>query len=483
MFNNEIFRQAIKSVDFLQFHPVDESKPLQISYYSCLVDAEKVNQYLLPGIQENIDRLGQLSDIKGFIPFDEVTVIADTVEVVDKLMKGYVIIQFEGDDLHYLLVNVNHASMGHRKSNETENEFSVIGPKVGFVENIEVNIHLMRQQINTPALILEQITVGALSNTKVVLAYIDGVTNPRHIETMRQRLQAIDFDVVFDSSQLTQIIADHTKTPFPLLVTTERVDRVIFAILSGQVAVLSDGSPYAITAPSTLLDFFVSAEDYYLPWILASFFRVIRIMGVIFSIIASPLYVSILTYHFEVIPESLLQPLINSRIHVPFPPVMEVIFLEITIELLREAGARLPSKIGQTLGIVGGIVIGQASVQAAFTSNILLIIVALSALASFTTPIFNMANTIRLLRFPFILLAAFWGGLGLIVGLVVLLGHLMRLKSLGMPYLVPFFPFRTGHTADSFIRLSYKHTANRSQFLKPLSKKRYTPDKESIEND
>ncbi|MFC4807962.1 spore germination protein [Paenibacillus sp. GCM10023250] len=483
MFNNEIFKQAIKSVDFLQFRPVDESKPLQISYYRCLVDTEKVNQYLLPGIQENIDSLRRLSDIKGLIPFEDVTVIADTAEVVGKLTKGYVIIQFEGDDLHYLLVDVNHASMGHRKSNETENEFSVIGPKVGFVENIEVNIHLLRQQINTPALILEQITVGSLSNTKVLIAYIDGVTNSRHIETMRQRLQAINFDVVFDSSQLTQIITDHTNTPFPLLVTTERVDRVIFSILSGQVAVLSEGSPYAVTAPSTLLDFFISAEDYYLPWILASFFRVIRIVGVLFSIIASPLYVSVLTYHFEVIPESLLQPLIYSRIHVPFPPVIEVIFLEVTIELLREAGARLPSKIGQTLGIVGGIVIGQASVQAAFTSNILLIIVALSALASFTTPIFNMANTIRLLRFPFILLAALWGGLGIAVGCMLLLGHLLRLKSLGTPYLAPLFPFRKGHFADSLVRLSYRHTSNRKGFLKPLSKKRYTPDKENLEHD
>ncbi|KAI7251405.1 hypothetical protein KC345_g11583, partial [Hortaea werneckii] len=149
------------------------------------------------------------------------------------------------------------------------------------------------------------------------------------------------------------------------------------------------------------LDFFISPEDYYLPWILGSFFRLIRIISVIFSIFAAPAYVAVLTYHFEVLPDSILGPLIMSRLHVPLPPVMEVIFLEITIELLREAGARLPTKIGQTLGIVGGIVIGEASVRAALTSNILIIIVAFSALASFTTPIFKMANTIRLLRFPF----------------------------------------------------------------------------------
>ncbi|SFM17522.1 GerA spore germination protein [Paenibacillus sp. 1_12] len=482
---NDIFQQALKSNDFHQFSPIDHGHPIQISYYRSLVDAEKINRYLLPGIQENIDNLTLLDDIKRVIPFDDVSVTDDTGEVVTKLMKGYVIIQFKDDDLNFLIVNINHDDLGHRKSNETENEFSVVGPKVGFVENIDINLHLLRQQINIPALVLQEIKVGTISNTKVVIAYIDGITNPKHVQTMQQRLQAIHFDVVFDSSQLDQIISDHSNTPFPLFLSTERVDRVIFAILCGQVAVFSDGSPYVITGPSTILDFFISPEDYHLPWIVGSFFRIIRIMSVFFSIFSTPLYIAILTYHFEVIPESLLEPLINSRVHVPFPPVIEVIFLEITIELLREAGARLPAKIGQTLGIVGGIVIGQASVQAAFTSNILLIIVALSALASFTTPIFKMANTIRLLRFPFILLAAFWGGFGIIVGFILLLGHLLRLKSLGTPYLVPLFPFRTSNFADSLVRLSFRYTTNRSVHLKPLSQKRYKPNdvKEDIDHD
>jgi Bacillus/Clostridium GerA spore germination protein len=170
-------------------------------------------------------------------------------------------------------------------------------------------------------------------------------------------------------------------------------------------------------------------------------------------------------------------PIIFSRTNVPFPPVVEVLFLEITIELLREAGARLPSKVGQTLGIVGGIVIGQATVEAALTSNVLLIIVSLTALASFTTPIFKMSNTIRLLRFPFVLFAALYGLVGILFGFCYLIVHLIRLQSLGMPYLVPVYPFRAKSQRDTLLRLPYSKTAKRPGYLRPLSWFRYNPEK------
>ncbi|MDQ0889649.1 hypothetical protein QFZ81_004737 [Paenibacillus sp. V4I9] len=183
-------------------------------------------------------------------------------------------------------------------------------------------------------------------------------------------------------------------------------------------------------------------------------------------------------------PASLLAPIIESRTNVPFAPIIEVLLLELTVEMLREAGSRLPTKVGQTLGIVGGIVLGEAAVQAALTSNILIIIVSLSALSSFATPIFKMANTIRFLRFPLMGLAAAWGGLGIMIGLVILLGHLLRLKSLGTPYIVPMFPFRFRDFTDSFIRSSLSLTFNRPRFLRPLSIKRYKVKKNNdISND
>ncbi|QNF29971.1 spore germination protein [Metabacillus sp. KUDC1714] len=480
-----IFQQARKSSDFHQFSPIENQDKILISYYKSMVDAEKINRLLLPAIQKNVEIIKHLNDIKNIIPFDDINVTSNTSDVEKRLMKGYVIIQLKELDNNFLTVNVENGNLGYRQNNDTENEFSVVGPKIGFVENIDINIHLLRKQIAIPDLVFEEIIMGSMSKTKVVIAYLDGITNPQHIQTVRQRLKKIDFDVIFDSSQIDQMISDNSNTPFPIFLSTERIDRVTYAVINGQVAILTNGSPYVVTGPSTLMDFFISPEDYYLPWVVGSFFRIIRIIGVIFSIFATPLYVAVLTYHYEVIPGDLLGPIISSRANVPFPPVLEVIFLEITIELLREAGARLPTKIGQTLGIVGGIVIGQAAVEAALTSNILLIIVALSALASFTTPIFKMANTVRLLRFPFIVVSAFWGGFGIVIGFILLLGHLLKLKSLGTPYLVPLYPFRIKNFRDSFIRSSYQYTTTRSKFLKPLSLRRYTPnqDKEDLNNE
>ncbi|MEF3305825.1 spore germination protein [Paenibacillus sp. GYB003] len=298
----------------------------------------------------------------------------------------------------------------------------------------------------------------------------------RWVQTAEQRLKQIDVDVVFDSSLLDQFISDNSSTPFPLFLTTERRDRVVYALISGQVAIVSDGSPYFVTGPSTLFDFFISPEDYYLPWILGSFFRMIRIFGVIFSLLATSMYIAVTTFHYEVIPRDLLEPLIASRRNVPFPPLVEVLFLEITIEFLREAGARLPTKIGQTLGIVGGIIIGTATVHAGLTSHILVIIVAFSALASFATPIYKMSNAIRFLRFPMIVMTAIWGGVGMFIAIGFLLVHMIRLTSFGTPYTVPIYPFRARGFGDSFIRPSFQFINTRFRHLRPLSIIRFIPE-------
>ncbi|WP_275590466.1 spore germination protein [Paenibacillus sp. H1-7] len=415
-----------------------------------------------------------LEAIRKWLPIEDMEITDDPAAIQSKLMQGHIMVRFGADESRVALIPFA-SKQGLRKNNDTENEFSVVGPKVGFVEDLDTNIHLLRSQINIPNLIVKEITIGSISQTKVAIVYIHGITNERTVRTIEQRLDDIDFEVVFDSSQLDQIISDNSLSPFPLFVSTERRDRVVYALISGQVAVISNGSPYFITGPSTLFDFFISPEDYYLPWILGSFFRLIRIFGVIFSLFATSMYVAIMTYHYEVIPKGLLGPLIFSRLNVPFPPVLEVLFLELTIEFLREAGARLPTKIGQTLGIVGGIIVGQAAVEAALTSNILIIIVSLSALASFATPIYKMSNTIRFLRFPFIVLSALWGGLGMFIGICFLIVHITRLESLGSPYTVPVYPLRFKDLKDSFIRSSYQSSNMRPRYLRPKALFRYIP--------
>ncbi|TYR81773.1 spore germination protein [Priestia megaterium] len=474
----ELLAKAKKSSDFKQFPLRDESGQLIISYYNTLIDQQQLQLKILLGFRDRpyeLAKLEKIDDIKKMIPIEDIVITDNIKEAESKLLKGYAILQMRENDQRFALILLSNEKVGLREQNNVENEFSVVGPQVGFVENIDVNIHLLRQQLNTSNLTIKEINVGAISHTRVIIAYIEGVTNEQHVNTMTQRLRDIDFDVVFDSSQLHLLITDNSITPFPLLLSTERIDRAVFALINGQVAVFSNGSSFAITGPSTLLDFFISPEDYLLPWIIASLFRLIRIFSVLFSIFATSIYIVVLTYHYEVIPDVLFGALSYSRHNVPFPPVIEVLFLEFTIELLREAGARLPTKVGQTLGIVGGIVVGQAAVEAALTSNVLLIIVALSALASFTTPIYKMSNTIRFLRFPLIIVASIWGGLGIVLGISFLIVHLTRLESLGTPYTVPLYPFRRQDLADSFIRSSYNLTSKRLSYLRPKSIWRYQP--------
>ncbi len=471
----EVFEKAKKSSDFKTVSPIEKNDNFSISYFETLVDTKILQQSLLPSLKEKVTEIEKLHDLKNIIPIEEIKFSRNPSELEKAFHQGTLAVYFKNQMDEFALFKIGNARLGQRETNDTQNEFSVIGPKIGFIEDIGTNLHMLREHLDTPDLIYEELIVGTRTHTKVVIAYVDGVTNPEFIKTAKQRLHNLNVDVVFDNTQLEQMISDHSSSPFPLFVTTERLDRTVGALLLGQIVLITDKSSYAVIGPVNLMDFFSNPEDFYLPSFIASFFKLIRIVGMLFSIFATSFYVAILTFHFEVIPKDLLGPLINSRANVPFPPVLEVLFLEVTIDLLREAGARLPTKIGQTLGIVGGIVIGQATVEAALTSNILLIIVALSALASFTTPIYKMSNAVRMLRYPFIILAAIWGGLGIYVGVLFIIGHLTRLKSLGVPYMIPLYPYRKGWALGSFIRPNFVKLNKRPSIFRPLSNKRYTP--------
>lgn len=480
--HSEIVKRAKKSSDFKEIKKNVSGVQIVILYFTTLIDHKTMERVFLPYINEWEKKKDHSLDINQFInnlPLENVIRTQEAKEIEEKIHQGYVLIKFENTSEDWLLVNVSNLSEGVRKTNESENEFSVTGPKIGFVESLDTNILLLRSKLKSPLLTTEEFVLGTLSKTRVIIVYLDGITNEKHIETVKKRISEIDFDIIWDTSAIDQIIRDNSNTPFPLYLSTERLDRISFTLSLGQVVIFSDGSPSAISGPSTILDFFISPEDYYYHWVIGTFFRLIRILAIIFSIFSSSIYVAVVTFHFEVIPADLLGPLIKSRANVPFPPLLEVLFLEMTIELLREAGARLPTKVGQTLGIVGGIVIGQAAVAAAMTSNILLIIVALSALASFTTPTMAMSNTIRLIRFPFIILSSLLGGLGIMIGFAVLLCHLFKLKSFETPYMVPLYPFRRNNFKDSFIRSPYSEINKRPDFLKAKDTIKYSPKKKN----
>jgi len=282
-----------------------------------------------------------------------------------------------------------------------------------------------------------------------------------YVNELISRINKVELDAIYDNNMLIQLLDDQPNSVFPIFVTTERADTAASKLVAGKVLGILDGSPSVLSAPASFFEFFTSSDDYYQRWAVGTATRFLRFLALFATLTFTALYVSITTYHYEMIPESLLLTITQSRDKVPFPPIYEAMLMEITIELLREAGARLPTKIGQTIGIVGGIVIGQAAVQAGLTSNILIIAVASSAIASFVIPSYTMSASIRLIRFGIILMAGILGNLGILIGIAFIVIHLSSLTSLNSSYLTPIAPVNFNDMRDVFIRAPFRFLKKR----------------------
>ncbi|QWI51652.1 spore germination protein [Bacillus mycoides] len=442
----DLIEKLKQSSDFVNYHTSDdETMPYWISYYRPSLDGEKLQKYLMPTLLKR--PCAPLEELKEHIPMSGITITNDLQKIEDMVLKGHAIIQLNQQDQKCMLANI--AIDNYRAPTPPLNESTVIGPQEGFVEDIDTNINLVRKRLPVLELQTKEMIIGEFSKTKVVMMYLNNLAEKDNVDFLEESLRSLEYDQINDSAYIQELMGE--KSIFPLYINTERTDRVTKALIDGKIAIFVDGSPSVLLTPVSYFDFFISPEDYNVSWLYATFSRILRLIAVLFSICATPLYVATLNYHYELVPSDLLETLILSRAQVPFPPLIEALFLELAIDLLREAGARLPMKVGQTLGIVGGIVIGQASVQAGLTSNILLIIVALSALASFITPIYKMGNAVRLLRFPFLAFAEIGGLFGISLGFIFLFTHLFRLTSLRKPYAL-FYPTRQQSMKDSWIR-------------------------------
>lgn len=372
---------------------------------------------------------------------------SDSKAVIKSILEGHAALFHAGQ---VYLINVYKPDS--RAVEQSETETIIVGPHDAFVEALEVNLSLVRRRLRSSHLKVVKLSVGEVAKTDVCVCYLDGIANMEYVDELISRIKNIEVDAIHDGNMLIQHIDDFPNSIFPLFMTSERTDSAVSKLVAGRVIGILDGSPSVFSAPSAFFDFFSSPDDYYQRWSLATATRILRFTAFLITITFTSLYVSVTTYHYEMIPETLLITLTESRSRVPFPPVYEALLMETTIELLREAGARLPTKIGQTIGIVGGIVIGQAAVQAGITSNILIIAVASSAIASFVIPSYVMSASIRLIRFGLILLAGIWGNLGLMIGITLIVIHLSGLTSLTASYLTPLAPFRFGDWKDVFIR-------------------------------
>ncbi|MET1247308.1 spore germination protein [Sporolactobacillus sp. STCC-11] len=464
----DLLIQLQTNPDFNHYRHENKRFTCWVSFVVSLVDLEYIHRDLLPALYS--DRVQSMKDIAQVVPADKLIKTKDLSVIQSSLLDGFLMIQPSQNGQQVYLIPCTKKQ--GRAVEQSEIESSILGSHDAFVESLETNINLIRTRIPIPQFKIEEFHKGKLSRTRVSVVYIEGIANKANLNTIKQRITDLETVSLINANMLALMIADNSFSFFPQFIDTERPDRVCGALYEGKIAVLVDGSPNALILPSTIVEFFSTLDDYTLVWPIASLYRLLRLFAVAFSVISSSLYVAVLTYHYQLVPKDLLATLIVSRSSVPYDPIIEVLLLEVMIELLREAGARLPTKVGQTIGIVGGIVIGTASVQAGVTSNILLIIIAMSALAAFITPNYRMATTIRFMRFPFILVAQMFGLLGVGLCFMFFVCHLLKLTSLGRPFIEPIYPMRVTDLKDSFIRLPTSAQGQRPMFLRTADKNR-----------
>ena len=324
-----------------------------------------------------------------------------------------------------------------RAIDEPTAEVGIRGPREGFTETLRVSTSQIRRIIKSPRLKMEAMCIGEYTQTKVVVAYIEGIADQTLVAEVKNRLNRIRIDGILESGYIEEMIEDNPYSPFPTLLNTERPDVTCSSLLEGRVAIMAEGTPFVLIAPVTLFSLLQSPEDYYQRFWIGSIIRWLRYFFTLISLLLPSLYVAVLTFHQEMVPGSLLISMASSREAVPFPALIEALLMEVTFEALREAGVRLPKQIGAAVSIVGALVIGQAAVQAGLVSAPMVIVVAITGISSFMVPRYVFGITIRMLRFPLIILAGSFGLLGIMTGIIAIVLHLCSLRSFGVPYLDP----------------------------------------------
>ncbi|WP_442953649.1 spore germination protein [Paenibacillus sp. USDA918EY] len=363
-----------------------------------------------------------------------------------------------------------------RPVQEPETESVIRGPREGFTEMIRINTALVRFKVKTPNLKMYRMVLGTNTKTDIVVSYIEGLADPKMVNDVKNRLKDIKIDGVLESGYVEEMIEDHPYSPFPQMMYTERPDSVAAQLLEGRCAIFVDGTPLVLIAPITFFQMMQANEDYYERFFITNFIRWIRYIFLFIALFLPSLYIAVTTFHQDMLPTTLLLSIAAAREAIPFPALVEALMMEISFEALREAGIRLPKTVGQAVSILGALVIGQAAVQAGIVSAPMVIIVSMTGIASFTIPHFNLAITIRLLRFPLMLLAGVLGLFGIIIGITWILVHVTQLTSFGVPYISGVSPYHKQDQKDIFARAPWWTMGRRPSWLSRKNQERQEPD-------
>lgn len=438
-----------------------------IIFFDGMTDREVINNYILKplmvissmDLKENTDHIEDFIS-RQLLPHCQVKIEQGYSKVIEEINFGGCGIFVEG------LAGAFSADVkgwDHRGIEKPNNEIVIRGPQEAFNELLRTNTAQIRKRLKDEDLIVEDVSIGKVSKTPCSMLYIKDIANERLIEEVRRRLESIHVDYMLESGKLEQLIEDSTIYPSPQMIATERPDYVSEMLINGRVAIIVNGSPIVLVVPTTAVELMHSAEDSYIRYPYANLIRFIRFLALFMALLLPAIYLAITNFHHEMIPTDLLLAIEASREKVPFPSVVELILMELSFELIREAGIRVPGPIGPTLGIIGALILGQAAVAANIVSPILIIVVAVTGIGSFAIPSYSFGYSIRIMRFGFIILSAFAGFLGITAGLFVLGVWSTSLKSFGVPFMAPLGP-KTSDTVRSAL------------FKAPEWKMEYRPD-------
>jgi spore germination protein KA len=402
--------------------------------------------------------------IKHLLPQTQIKATSEYNKVIEEVNFGGCGVFIDGIGL---AITADTKGWEHRTVERPNTELVIRGPQEGFTELLRVNTALIRKILKDSDLIAESIKIGVRSQTPCAIMYIKDIVNDSLVDEVRRRLKSIKVDYIIDSGELEQYIEDSSLFPMPQVIATERPDRMASLLAEGRVGIIVHGSPFVLVVPATFSSLLHSPEDTYSRFPYGNVHRLIRILAVIFSLLLPGLYIAITNYHQEMIPTDLLLAIATSREKVPFPSVVEILIMEISFELIREAGVRIPGPIGPTLGIIGALILGQAAVAANIVSPILIIVIAVTGIGSFGIPNFSTAFSFRIMRFYYIILGSLAGFLGITIGLFMHIIWLASFNTFGVPFMAPFAPTTMKTSPETIIRGRIWKQERRPDFLNP----------------
>ena len=411
------------------------------------VSEEKIDNVTLKNFKKSKEK--NLVDFiyNSLIPQNSVDKVTDFSDVYSAINMGNCMLFVDSLDTAF---NLDVKGFKRRNIDSPRNEGVVRGSQEAFVENIRTNTSMIRRLVNNENLVMETLTVGQITKTQVSIGYIKSLANEDLVAEVRYRINNLSVDYLISSGQLEQLIQDSPESLFPQMVATERPDKVSNFLLEGRVVIVINGSPYVLVAPGVFVDFITSPEDLNLKYQFSNMQKLIRLLAIFLSLLLPGMYIAITNYHQELIPTELLFTIAAARESVPFPTFVEILLMEISFELIREAGLRVPTPLGSTIGIVGALILGEAAVSASLVSPVLIIIIAITGICSFSIPDFSLNFTFRIYRFIYIILGYVAGFLGISVVLFIQLVIMCKLKSFGSPYINPYILNKNKRSISSY---------------------------------